>query len=272
MYSSFQLAIRYVRYWITASNGKGHGVHSHFVFEFITQVLNDNREYYCYATLEKLRQQLKNDNTEIMFDDFGARTKTFLPYKKKVSDIVSGSLKPKKFAQLFFRMINFYFHEEFLGRPANILEMGTSLGITTAYLASANTNNKVITMEGAKTVANIAKKNFQQLELKNVQIKEGHFDYTLTEAISTLSTIDFAFIDGNHLKVPTMLYFKEILTKTTEHSILIFDDIHWSKKMEEAWEYIKEHPSVTLSIDLFFAGIVFFRKEQRVKQHFTIRF
>ncbi|HXL58177.1 MAG TPA: hypothetical protein VN958_18070, partial [Chitinophagaceae bacterium] len=80
MYSSFQLAIRYVRYWITASNGKGHGVHSPFVFEFIIQVLNDNREYYCYATLEKLRQQLKNDNTEIMFDDFGARTKTFLPY------------------------------------------------------------------------------------------------------------------------------------------------------------------------------------------------
>jgi len=272
MYSSLQLAIKFVRYWLTASNGKGHGVHSPFVFEFITDVLNDDKEYYCYNTIEQLRYQLKMDNSELLLEDFGAGSRMHASYKRKVSGIAGSSLKQKKFAQLFFRMVNFYFHQERLTYPANILELGTSLGITTSYLASANINNNVITMEGAVAVADIAKRIFQCLLLKNIQIIKGNFDHTLPLIIKQLSTIDFAFIDGNHRKEPTVRYFNEILTKTTEYSIFVFDDIHWSKEMEEAWEYIKEHSSVTLSIDLFFVGIIFFRKEQRVKQHFTVRF
>ena len=118
----------------------------------------------------------------------------------------------------------------------------------------------------------LQKKNFQRLELSNIELIEGNFDSVLIQILNQLPTIDFAFIDGNHHKEPTISYFKEIVAKTSEHSILVFDDIHWSREMEEAWEYIKHHTSVTLSIDLFFIGIVFFRKEQRVKQHFTIRF
>jgi precorrin-6B methylase 2 len=271
MYSSLQLTGKYLRYWLAASNGKGHGIHSPFVFEFTTQVLNDNRQYYCYNNIEKLRRQLKYDNTEILLEDFGAGSRIHSTYKRRVCDIAKSSLKSKKFCQLFFRIINFYFSRS-LEKNVTILELGTSLGITTAYLASVNRNYKIVTIEGAKAVAEIAKKNFQQLELSNIELIEGNFDSTLIQTLKQLSAIDFAFIDGNHRKEPTINYFKEILAKTSEHSILVFDDIHWSREMEEAWEYIKHHTSITLSIDLFFIGIVFFRKEQRVKQHFTIRF
>jgi Methyltransferase domain len=271
MYSSFQLAIKYVHYWLTASNGKGHGVHSPFVFEFITQVLNDNREYYCYSTIEKLREQLKYDQREITLQDFGAGSRIHSAYKRRVCDIAKTSLKSKKFARLFFRIINFYFSGS-VKQDTTFLELGTSLGITTAYLASVNKSYRVVTIEGAKAVSEIAKKNFQQLELSNIELIEGNFNSTLIQTLKELSAIDFAFIDGDHRKEPTINYFKEILTKTSEHSILVFDDIHWSREMEGAWEYIKHHESVTLSVDLFFIGIVFFRKEQRVKQHFTIRF
>src|SRR5436190_14350862 len=132
MYSSLQLAIKYLRYWLTASNGKGHGIHSPFVFEFITQVLNDIREYYCYSTIEKLRQQLQQDKTEIMLDDFGAGSRIHSSYKRRVCDIAKTSLKSKKFCQLFFRIINFYFSES-LKQNITILELGTSLGITASY-------------------------------------------------------------------------------------------------------------------------------------------
>jgi len=271
MYSSLQLAIKYLKYWLTASNGKGHGIHSPFVFQFIAQVLNDNREYYCYSTIERLRRQLKYNKTEIILEDFGAGSRLHSAYKRRVCDIAKSSLKSKKFARLFFRMINFYFSES-LERAVTILELGTSLGITTAYLASVNRSYRVITIEGAKSIAAIAKKNFQQLGLSNIELIEGDFDSALIPTVKELSAIDFAFIDGNHRKEPTINYFKEILAKTSEQSIIVFDDIHWSKEMEEAWEYIKHHALVTLSIDLFFVGIVFFRKEQRVKQHFTVRF
>src|SRR5436853_626903 len=147
MYSSFQLAIKYVHHWLNASSSRGHGVHSPFVFEFITQVLSDNREYYCYDAIEKLRQQLKYDKTEIRVDDFGAGSRIHSSRKRRICDIAKSSLKSKRFARLFFRMINFYFPEKVLERNAIILELGTSLGITTAYLASVNANARVVTIE-----------------------------------------------------------------------------------------------------------------------------
>lgn len=265
MYSSFKLAVKYVQYFLTASNGKGHGMHSPFVFEFITKVLNGKKEDSCYKNIEQLREHLKRDNTLLTIEDFGAGSRLHSSYKRKVSDIATSALKPKKFSQLLFRVVNFY-------KTTNILELGTSLGITTAYLASANARNKVITMEGAKEVAAIARKNFQQFDLSNIVIVEGDFDTNLLHVLMDLSSIDFAFIDGNHRKEPTIKYFEQLLSKTTNNSILVFDDIHWSREMEEAWKYIKQHSSVTLSIDLFFIGIVFFRHEQLEKQHFSIRF
>ena len=127
-------------------------------------------------------------------------------------------------------------------------------------------------MEGAKAVAEVAKRNFEKLGLKNIELIEGNFDETLLPTIQKMVTVDMAFVDGNHRYEPTVRYFKELLPALHEYSILVFDDIHWSKEMEQAWEEIKQYPSVTLSIDLFFIGLVFFRKEQKVKQHFVIRF
>lgn len=205
------------------------------------------------------------DETVIPITDFGAGSRLNLSQERKVSAIAKSSLKPKKYSQLLFRMVNYF-------QPSFVLELGTSLGITSSYLASGNNNAKVITMEGSPHVAAIARKNFEWLQLKNISVIEGNFDDTLPKLISSTQTADFVFIDGNHRKEPTIRYFEQLLPKISSNSIFIFDDIHWSKEMEEAWETIKQHNAVTLSIDLFFIGIIFFRKEQKEKQHFTIRF
>jgi predicted O-methyltransferase YrrM len=265
MYSSSKLAFKYLRYRLTASNGKGHGVHSPFVFEFITQVLNDKRQFDCFRYIESVRAELRNDSTEIEVPDFGAGSRIQLNNTRKIASIARSSLKPKKYSQLIFRIIHYY-------KPQSVIELGTSLGITTSYLAFANPAAKVITMEGAPGVAAVARKNFNRLHLSNIKVVEGNFDETLVSVTGGLSTIDFAFIDGNHRKAPTLNYFNQFVNLSTPSSILIFDDIHWSAEMEEAWDAIIQHPSVKLTIDLFFIGIVFFRAEQKTKQHFSIRF
>lgn len=265
MYSPFQLGIRYIKYYLSASNGKGHGVHSPFVFSFITKVLNDDRHFYAYEAIEQLRQSLKTDQQQLEITDFGAGSRVKKNNTRKVAEIAASSLKPKKFGQLLFRIVDHY-------SPQNILELGTSLGVTTAYLAAAKEASTIVTMEGASAVAEVAKRNFNTLGLKNIQLVEGNFDETLTATLAKMGNIDMAFVDGNHRYEPTVRYFRELLPAMQEHSILIFDDIHWSKEMEQAWEEIKQDPAVTLSIDLFFIGLVFFRKEQKAKQHFVIRF
>ena len=265
MYSPLQLAIKYFNYWITASNGKGHGMHSPFVFEFITKILNDRTDYPEYEKVEALRDQLLNDTTVLEVEDFGAGSAVDKKSKRSISSIAKNAAKPKKFGQLLFRMVKRY-------QPKTILELGTSLGITTSYLSLAKPDARLITMEGSKEIADVAKQNFNAIELKNVELIEGNFDNTLSFVVRDLSSVDFSFIDGNHQQEPTERYFKELLSKTNNDSILVFDDIHWSSEMEAVWETIKKNPAVTCSIDLFFIGIIFFRKEFKEKQHFVIRF
>ena len=251
---------------MTAANGKGHGVHSPFVFEFITKVLNDRSVYACYPVLEKSRSDWRKDNTSLDINDFGAGSRVTPTVTRTIASIARSSLKPRKFSQLLFRMVKFY-------QPENILELGTSLGLTTSYLSYGNPAARIITMEGAPAVAATAVKNFKQLKLDNIILVEGNFDNTLDPVLENLTTnLDFVFVDGNHRKLPTLQYFQKILKHLGTDSLLVFDDIHWSSEMEEAWSEIKSDPAVKLTIDLFFIGIVFFRKEILEPQHFILRF
>ena len=265
MYSAPVLGWKYFQYYLTAANGKGHGVHSPFVFRFIKEVMNDDRSYYAYSIIEPLRASLKTNTTVIEVPDFGAGSRNKLSQQRVIRDIARSSLKPKKFSQLLFRMVTYF-------QPASVLELGTSLGITTAYLASANNQVAVTSMEGAPAIAEQALEVIAKAGISNVTIITGNFDDTLPVWLKEQTQIDFAFIDGNHRYEPTMRYFQWLKEKAHDQTILIFDDIHWSAEMEQAWAAIQADPAVTLTIDLFFIGIVFFRPEQQQKAHFRIRF
>lgn len=265
MYNRFQLAKKYLHYYFTASNGKGHGIHSPFVFDFVKNVLRDKTENNWYLIIETARQKLLKQKAEIEVVDLGAGSAVMKTNKRAVADIARSSLKPKKFSQLLYRMANYY-------QPETILELGTSLGITTSYLAAADPNAKVYTIEGSPAIANIAQITFDRFDLKNIELMTGNFNDLLPGLLARLQTIGLAFIDGNHRKEPTLDYFQQLVKHSAATSILIFDDIHWSTEMEEAWAAIQEHPSVTLTIDLFFIGIVFLNPDFKIKQHFIIRF
>lgn len=265
MYSRLELAKKYLQYYKNASNGKGHGMHSPFVYDFIINVLNDRKKYDCFTKIEHIRKELLADDRDIEVEDFGAGS-SLIPFKKrKIKRIAASSLKKKQFAQLLFRIAKYY-------HSKTIVELGTSLGITTSYLASANDETQLHTMEGAKNIAAIAGETFKKAGVSNIDLIIGNFDNTIPQLLKKLSEVDLLFIDGNHRMKPTLEYFESFLKKATNESIFIFDDIHWSAEMEEAWKIVKQHESVTLTIDLFFIGLVFFNKDFKVKQNFAIRF
>ena len=265
MHSPFIIIKKYIRYWFTSSNRKGHGVHSPFVFDFIIHVLNDKKEKACYEKIESHRNKLLKNKAYIEVEDFGAGSSLTKSNRRRVDKIAASSLKSKKFAQLLHRIVQYY-------KPDQIIELGTSFGITTAYMAEGNKSATVHTFEGSSAIAQIAQAHFEKLSLANIHSYQGDFDVLLPSFLEASSTIDLAFIDGNHREKPTLQYFKQLLAKSTDDTILIFDDIHWSAEMERAWAEIKAYPAVTLSIDLFFIGIVFVKKDFKVKQHFSIQF
>lgn len=265
MYSHFRLAQKYLHYYLTASSGKGHGIHSPFVFDFIRSVLNDEQPYPAYKAVEELRKELKKDGSVLTVQDFGAGSNSGASRQRSIASIAVNAAKPQKFGQLLYRMVKKY-------QPATILELGTSLGITTSYLALGQPGAKVVTMEGAPEIAAAARRNFARLQLPSIELIEGNFDVTLPATLDHLPQPDFVFIDGNHRRDPTLRYFEQLLPRCGPATILIFDDIHWSREMEEAWAAIGAHAQVRCTIDLFFIGIVLLRPDFREKQHFTIRF
>ena len=253
----------YIRYLLKARTK--HSIHSPFVFEFVTKVLEQKKLSSLRSDeIEKVRAKLLASDKEINVLDFGANSENFLTYKRKVSDIVRISSKNRKYTRFLSRIISFY-------QSQNILELGTSAGISSMYMATAVPNVKLTTIEGCPETASLAKENFEILSINNIVQYIGNIDKILPEMMNKDIYFDFIYFDANHTEEATIRYFKQCLTSVNNESIFVFDDINWSAGMKKAWGFIINHPSVTVSIDLFFMGIVFFKKELS-KEHFIIRY
>ncbi|GAB2453682.1 O-methyltransferase [Hymenobacter qilianensis] len=240
-------------------------MHSPFVFALYNNVVRHTGFFARYEDVEHCRTELLASEQIITVTDFGAGSHTGAGRQRRVRDIARTAAKPRQLGQLLFRLVNHF-------QPRTVLELGTSLGLTTAYLATANSKSRIITFEGCPATAAVARETFNSLGLRTVELIEGNLDDTLAPTLAALSApIDFAFFDGNHRYEPTVRYFEQCLACRTDQSVFVLDDIHWSAEMEKAWEAIKAHPEVMLTVDLFFMGLVFFRKNQP-KQHFSLRF
>ena len=266
MYNSFQLAWKFLVYLLTSSNGKGHGVHSPFVFDFIVNVLRGkNADVQAFQQIEAKRRLLEQSNLILDVLDLGAGSSSGKQNQRTVSSIAKRAAKPSRFARLFYRIITYY-------QIDSVLELGTSLGLTTRYLAIAAPQQGVISIEGAPAIAQFTSKSLSEEGFCNTTILTGDFNDHLPEAVASMKGRKLLFFDGNHQYQPTLDYFQAALGVIADADILIFDDIHWSKDMEKAWSEIRNNEKVSCTIDLFFIGIVFFRKEFKEKLDFAIRF
>lgn len=242
-------AYKYIRHALKAKHTKGHGIHSPYLYRFTQNAIYEKNPFYLFNQIETLRESLKYDDRTIAMEDFGTGANRDV----RIRDIAKTSLKRTRLAQLLFRVVNFT-------NAKNVLELGTSLGITTAYLASSSAEIKCISLEGSSAIAEIARENFEKLEITNARIEVGNIDDTLKPALEELGSVDVVFFDANHRKEPVLKYFSQCLEHIHPETVFIFDDIHWSKDMEKAWHEIRKHDKVTASIDLFELGIVFFNK------------
>ncbi len=241
-----------------------HGIHSPFVYALADQVLRDPGDRPEYAAIEQLREDLLDSEQTIRVNDLGAGSRLFDLPVRRIADMARTALKPPHYARMLFRLARYF-------DPGTVLELGTSFGLSTLYLARGAENGTVITIEGCPQTHHIARHHFDELKQRNITPLLGSFRARLPEVLRNVDALDLVFIDGHHLKAPTLDYFEQCLTKAHNDSLFILDDIHWSRGMEEAWEEVKRHPRVSVTVDLFAMGLVFFRSEQ-APQHFRLRY
>ncbi len=258
------LTKRYLAYLAKAKTR--YKVHSPFVFDLVENVLKDKTEYPEYRKIETYKKNLGRSKTIIETLDFGARTenKHYTTSREKVGDIVKRRSQRKKQARLLYRLSRHF-------QPQNILEFGTAAGFSTAYIKAPVPKSKMITMEGCPILADVASDNLEKLKINNIEISTGDFGVTLTKVLKKFEKLDFVFFDGNHRREPTLDYYNRCAELAHEGTVFIFDDIHWSPGMEDAWNTIKKDERVSVSLDIFWFGLVFFRKGI-TKQDFIIRY
>ncbi|MDB5136763.1 MAG: SAM-dependent methyltransferase [Mucilaginibacter sp.] len=241
-----------------------HGLHSPFVYRLVDKVIYDFSAKKVYNEIENIRIQLLSDDRMITVTDLGAGSHLNNNRQKRVSDIARNALKLPKLAQLLYRLVSDL-------QPLNMIELGTCLGTTSLYLKKAAPNAQLFTLEGCPETAGIASNGFKNAGIEDIKLITGNFDDTLPGVINGLDQLDFVFVDGNHQKDATLKYFEWCLPKVHENTLLIFDDIYWSEGMKEAWAEIKANPQITVTIDLFWIGLVYFKRGQ-VKEDFVVRF
>lgn len=261
MQEKIKQIIRFIRWYSKAKTQ--YNVHSPFVFRFAQKVLEDKRIFYPFYDMEMLRQLLLKERKVLKIKDYGAGSLVSSEKSRSIRSLVKYSATMPLYCRYLFRIINEY-------KPKTMLELGTSVGISSLYQSRGALNGRFVTIEGDAGIAEVARQNFERMRATNIEQLVGTFQEQLEPALKNIKNLDYAFIDGNHREQPTIEYFEACLEYANEDSIFVFDDIHWTEGMERAWEKIKEHPRVTLSIDLYFMGVIFFKKEKFSQKHYCL--
>jgi len=253
-----------IDYYLFSKHGRGYGIHSPFIYDFIRNVL---LEACSYDKCSPVKKEFKAFASKIEYlvsnHNIGAGSNS-IANNNSFKRLAKTSGLPKKYLSLLCRIVDYY-------QFSNLLELGTCCGLTSATLASSRPDIHVTTVEGNEDRFNLAKQFFQHLELKNVTSYHNQFNSQLRELKTKDIFYDLIFIDGDHTYDATVKNYDEALLLLKPNGIIVLDDIYWSKGMTEAWEYVKSSNSAVVTIDLYRLGIVFLDRKQ-AKQHFTIRY
>ncbi|WP_224995661.1 O-methyltransferase [Cesiribacter sp. SM1] len=251
----------WLQYWLHAVNE--HSLQAPFVYQLYQQVVKPPVKRV--PEIENLRQRLLASPERLEMHELGAGSSISRSNIRPVSSIARHSLTPVRFSSLLYRLVRHI-------KARNILELGTSLGINTLYLAIASPSGRIHTLEGCPNTAALAASHFQELNLRNISLHTGNIDEQLPLLLEQqLSSVDLAYLDANHTYSATLRYFEWILPHLHDDSVVVVDDIHWSADMQQAWLTLCQHPRVSLSIDLYEAGLLFFRPGLQ-RQHYVVEY
>ena len=211
--------------------------------------------------IEHLRTEMNSSTRQITRTDYGARNqdsnlkldemRAGVEVTDTLGHISQVASKPSFWCLLLFKLIRTI-------QPDSCIEMGTAVGLSAAYQAAALTLNghgSLVSMDGAASLADIARNNFQQLDLESVKIVVGNFQDTLADVLTARRPVDFVFIDGHHDEHATLAYFEQLFPFLSETALLVFDDIMWSVGMKNAWDTISNDSRVGISVDLGEVGL-----------------
>ncbi len=231
----------YLKFLLKSTNQ--HGVHSPFVYQLVTKCFYDQSNFQEYTKIEDYRKALLKNKTQL------------------ISHIAKPERISKFQTKLLFRLVKYL-------DCNSILEIGASLGLSAQAMSLGNPKGQITIIGNCPDISQFSKDNFKQQKLNNIQVGSGDFTKMIQDQKS--NTYDLVLFNHQHLKEATLQSFESLLPTIHNDTVFIFNNIYRSKSITESWINISQHPKVTVSIDCYHLGMIFFRSEQQ-KERFTIR-
>ncbi len=225
-------------------------VHSPFLGELVEGVFRNRGHKPIFDAIENQRAIYQNCEKRIKKSELGAGSQVLASAEVKISQLARSALAPAWQGRLYHHLTHHF-------KPSKILELGTCLGISTAYLFSGSPSSEMISIEGDEILASMAMRTLKTLFGTSAPaVCHGTFAAQLPEVLEKLAPIDLVLIDGDHTYASTLNYVHQITPFLSADAIIILHDIHWSSDMHDAWLEIKSSPTFNLALDIFVLGLL----------------
>jgi predicted O-methyltransferase YrrM len=236
-----------------------HSIQAPFAFQFIDSLQKAIVSSRPIPDIEHERTSFAKDRSPVNGTDFGAGTSLG---KSTIAKIARFGISSKYSCVFLHELAN-------MAKAATCVELGTSLGIASAYIGRSRSLEKLYSFEGNGELAARAEALHKRLMIDKVQVIKGNIDDKLPTFLDGVGTIDLAIIDANHTSEALAHYFQLLKSKMEAHSIIFIDDIRWSRDMYSGWQELSQRSEVTVSMEFLNFGLLFFEKGLQ-KQHYIL--
>ena len=235
---------------------KGYGVHSPFVYNLITKVIEEKCSYYSFYDIELLRRELYYREEVVTCPDrqHPGRTK-----QRQVGEIVYREAIKASHGALLFRLVNYF-------KSRHILQLGPNMGLSTLYLTSYAKDLRCIALESVPEFAVIARETFKRAH-NPIDLRVGSYAELLPKALADMEQVDFVYFNTLYEQEHNLSLFETCLRYVHNDTVFVFEGIKASQKMRDFWKAVCAHPEVTVTVDLFTLGIVFFNRKLHKKDY-----
>ncbi len=260
----FSISWKYLIHWLHSGRKNGFGIHSPYVYVLVRNVIYNKKREKVPSEIIEYHKSIRNSREKIVINDLGAGSRITKSGQRSLASLARRSSVTYRQGALLYRLAKWY-------RPAELIEFGTGLGISTAYLAAGAGTVPFTSIEGSCGKHAFAVSHAEESGLKQVELIRGEFKNHFRGLVNKASDHLLVFIDGDHRYGPTIEKVKAILeNKKITEFILILDDIYWSKEMERCWNECRNDPGISISLDLFYFGILIKRPEM-AKKHYMLK-
>ncbi len=244
LFEKLKIIGRFLRFWNGAKSIDS--VDSPLVYQLCLDIQSAHDAKTQFKKIEDKRAQLLMDNTLINVQSLGSQSKVNRSEIRSIRQIALSSVSPRNKCELLYGLVK-------TTKAKTVLELGTSLAISTAYVAAVDRVDYIKSVEDSSKIHSY---NENLAHNSKINMIQSDFQSYIENELNNKAKYDCIVLDGRHDEIATISYVNQLINLLNPNGIIIVDDIYWSNGLMNAWKTLRNDYRYNLKIDLFYYGVL----------------